>query len=436
VLLGALSALFSVEAFAKPTLRPAAEIKLEDYARIGQGDFERPVKIDIVDPDIFSPKSVRFAADGRKIYVNSLEGFKTVVYTWPGLKKIKTILHHFTKKDAALFRGEKTLFDYRYYSEPPEGTDVNEFTGKPVESELSHNGRWLWVPYYHRDWDRWSQSPSAIAIIDTQNDQIVRIMPTGPIPKYVVASPDDRYVAVVHWGDNTVGIIDTSSGDPSQFHYVSHLVVEHQLNQAALTGMNRDGACGFCLRGAVFSNNSEYLFVGRMGSGGIAGFHIPTGTYLGSVMQVPATPRHLVLSPDGETLYTSSGTSGFVSRVSLHDVIVALLDAHQERVAGPEWEKTFVGKGVRTLHLSWDGRFAFTAVNYSSEMVVLDTESSPMEVVARTKLDPYAVGLAVAPDTSAVVITSQGKKGHGGNAVNIIRVTLDEPVESHLAASR
>lgn len=409
--------------------RPAFEpfgLQMERIGRIQNRGGGAKLRIDIQDRDIYSPKSVRFAADGSKFYINSLEGGKTVVYSWPDLKKLDTISHRFREADASLFGGESTVFGYRYFKRPP-SNDPNVFMGKPVESELSHRGRWLWVPYYRRDFDSSGQSPSAIAIIDTRTDRIVRVMPTGPIPKYVTASPDGKYVAVIHWGDNTVGLIDTSSNDPRDFKYVAHLTVETRLNQEGLEGTDRDKTCGFCLRGSVFTADGQYLLVARMGKGGIAGFHVPSRTYLGSIMKIKSTPRHLVLSPDGRTLYASSNFAGYISKAPVSEVVSALAKAAGRRIDGPSWSQVSVGAGARTLDISSDGRVLFVAVNNTSELVAVDAVH--MKVISRLGVDPYAVGLALAPDDSAVILTSQGRSGQGGgNAANIIGVTISRPV--------
>lgn len=397
-------------------------IDLERYARIHSGIGGIPLKTDIRDADINSPKSVRFSGDGKKIYINSLEGSKTVVYTWPDLRKLQTISHVFNASHAALFQNETTVFDYPYYRQSP-GGHPNIFAGKPVESELSHEGRYLWIPYYRRSFDSSGQSPGAVAIVDTLDDKIVRVMPTGPIPKYVVASPDGRHVAIIHWGDNTIGLIDTSSGDPRSFKYTSHLIVENKMSQADKGGTDRDRTCGFCLRGSVFSADSQYLLVARMGQGGVAGFHIPTQKYLGTVMNVKSTPRHLVLSRDGRSLIASSNVSGYVSKVSMDSLVRALESAQGRKIAGPTWQATMVGVGARTVDITHDGQFLFVAVNNTSELVAVHTES--LLVVSRVKVDPFAVGLAIAPDDRTVVLTSQGRSGRGGgNAVNFIRVNI------------
>lgn len=394
-------------------------VRLERIGRISPGGGSG-MRFNIRDNEINSPKSVRFSADSKKIYINSLEGGQTLVYAWPELRKLKTITHQFTAANQHLFDGETTVFNYPYYQNR---ANPNLFRGKPVESELSHGGRYLWIPYYRRDFDPSAQSPSAVAIVDTQTDEIVRVMPTGPIPKYVAASPDGKYVSITHWGDNTIGLIDTSAGDPRAWKYVAHLTVENQMSQAGKGGTDRDATCGFCLRGTVFSADSQYLLVARMGGGGIAGFHVPTRKYLGSIMRIAATPRHLVLSPDGQTLYASSNSAGYVSATPVSEVLGHLERAGGKRVPGPNWRGVSVGSGARTVDISADGLFLFVAVNISSEVAVV--YAPWMKVVARQKVDPYAVGLALAPDGSAVILTAQGRAGQGGgNAVNLVAVDM------------
>jgi DNA-binding beta-propeller fold protein YncE len=377
---------------------------------------------DHYDQDIFSPKSARYSADGKKVYVNSLEGYRTVVYDAQSLTKRGVINHHFTAKDTSLFQEQEAPFSYRFNRRPPSGK-TNHFRGKPVESELSHNGKFLWIPYYRRDFDVGATSPSAVAIIDTQTDQIVRVMPTGPIPKYVEASPDGQWVAVTHWGDNTVALIDTSTGNPGEFTYRSELlVVEVQLSQKGLSGEDRDKACGYCLRGTVFTPDSKTLLVSRMSGGGIAGFDVESGRYLGTVQGMRPTPRHLVIDGKGESLFLSSNASGYVSKVSLERLVESLQAADGELVALSEFEATFVGSGARTISLGPAGRYIFAAVHMGSEVVVIDSHT--MKVVSRIRTDSFTVGLTVSPDGSQVWTTSQarGEEG-GGNSVCVYQVT-------------
>ncbi len=406
------------------TSRPAdARVGMELVARWQNYNAHPGAEADHHDQDVYSPKSARFTSDGSRVYVNSLEGFKTLVFDPSGPTKLGVIEHQFDAEDEALFHGQSTVFEYPYHRRSPAG-DPNSFSGKPVESALSHRDRWLWIPYYRRDFDYGATSPSAVSIVDTKTDEIVRVLPTGPIPKYVAISPDDRWAAITHWGDNTLGVVDISSGDPQTFRYLDErLVVERVLSQEGLAGTNRDGTCGSCLRGTVFSPGSDYLLVARMGDGGIAGFRVEDWTYLGTLGGEPATPRHLVVSPDGEWLYLSSNRSGYVSRIPLR-LAIERLEAAAGQVVVESWERVHVGSGARTLEVTQDGRWLFAAVNGRSEVVAVDARS--WEVVSRVRTDSYTVGLGVSPDGRQVWTTSQGRDRKGGNSVCVFEITYAE----------
>lgn len=365
---------------------------------------------DIYDPRMQSPKSAHFSVDGRKLYINALEGGQTLVYSFPQLQALSIINHQFTDDNANLFKGgETTVFDYPYYNGRVGAH--NKFMGKPVEMAFSHGGRFLWVPYYRRSFDSNASSPSAVAIIDTKTDQIVRVMPTGPLPKYVAISPDSKQAVITHWGDNTLGALDISSNDPDQFKYTGHWVVEQRLPTAGIAG-NRDSNCGYCLRGTSFTPDGKTLLVARMGGGGIAGFETTTGRYLGTVVNTPANPRHLVIGKNGAEIFISGNQSGVVGRYTLPDVVAALYQADGQRVAGPQGRLLAVGTGARTIELSPDQKNLYVAVNNQARLVKVDLDS--WRVVDNVAVDPFTVGLAVSPDGQTIATTSQGRTGQGG----------------------
>jgi DNA-binding beta-propeller fold protein YncE len=232
-------------------------------------------------------------------------------------------------------------------------------------------------------------------------------------------------MVVTHWGDNTLGVIDISSGDPATFKYrPERLVVERALPQTGLAGHNRDSACGFCLRGTAFSPDGKTLLVARMGDGGIAGFDVESWSYLGTVTGEKPTPRHLVPSADGRWLYLSSNRSGYVSKISLEGVVTALRGAGGASVVIEGWQSVYVGGGARTIALSPDEKIIFSAVNGRAELVAVDAET--LEVLSRVRTDSYTVGLGVSPDGKQVWTTSQGKSGKGGNSVCVYDVRFGE----------
>ena len=397
----------------RPSFNPKSSIQLLGTIRSYKGSSPR----DIQDPHIYSPKSALFTPDGTKLYINALEGFETIVYDFPALTRRKVIRHTFDAANSQLFKGgESSIFDYKFYAKNKGGA-LNHFSGKPVESVLTHNGRFLWVTYYRRSYDANATSPSAIAIIDTSTDEIVRVMPTGPLPKVVTASPDGATLAVVHWGDNSIALMDIRSDNPQDFRYTKLLELNRPKNLANIAG-NRDRICGECLRGAVFTPDSKYLFVARMGGGAIAVFDVPDGRYLGSIVKVAPSPRHLDMTKDGSLLYVTSNRSGIVTRFSVPEVLADILRRGGDTPL--RGQEIFVGNGARTFALSPDERHLYVVSNLGLKVSKIDTQS--WRIVDSNGAYAYPVGLAVSPDGRHLVTTSQGREGRGGNTVGIYQL--------------
>ena len=374
-------------------------------------------KCDTYDSAINSPKSVNIHPSGKKFYVNSLEGASTVCYDFESGRRLSVIKHVFNgTKDAALWSKPSGLFPWKHYTQ-----NVNTFYGKPVESTFSHKGRYLWVPYYRRSFDINAQDPSAVAVIDTRNDRIIRLMETGPLPKMIATSPDGTLIAISHWGDNTVGLIDISSDKPSDWKYVCKLVVDYQLklNFPLNVSVDRDNGSGYALRGTVFTPDNKYLFVGCMGGGGgIAVIDIPKRKYLGRILGMCDNVRHLVLSSG--YLYLSINGAGLVQRTSLKNFIKSIESIKGKVGYCRSWETVKVGKGARTICLTPNGRYLFAACNNVSKLYIVDTQK--MKVIGQIDADSYPVGLDISSDGRYVLMTSQGRSQVGGNCVDIFEV--------------
>ncbi len=377
------------------------------------------------DPDINSPKSVNIHPNGKKFYVNSLEGCVTLVYEMGTWKKLKVINHKFDKSNHNLWAKPSGFFEFTHYT--AEKRDLNTFDGKPVESAFSHNGRYLWIPYYRRSYDINAQDPSAMAVIDTRTDEIIKVFETGPLPKMVACSNDGKHIAVSHWGNNTVGTINIDSNNPDEWHYDNVYVVEYQLklNFSLTTSVNRDSNTGFALRGTVFTPDDHYLLVGCMGGGGgIAVIDMQKQQYLGRVLGMRPNIRHIIIKEGW--LYMGSNAGGVVQRIKLDKFLDAATKITGRTTAVGGFEECAVMTGARTIEASPSGRFIFAACNNASKLCVVDTKN--MKMVANTTVDSYPVGLDVSRDGQYVITTSQGRKNAGGgNAVNIFQVQYAEP---------
>ncbi|MBM3160944.1 MAG: peptidoglycan-binding protein [Bacteroidetes bacterium] len=400
----------------------SGEITLELIARRQSYNLRPTSQNDVYETVINSPKSVIFSKSGDKFYVNSLEGHETGVFDAKTFNKTKVIRHQFDESNVGklFLNNESSVFGYSFFGSS-EIKNRNYFLGKPVESCLSHDGNYLWITYYRRSYDLNAQCPSAVAIIDTRSDEIVRVMPTGPLPKMIACSPDNRFIAVTHWGDNTVGIIDISSDDPFKFQYINHCIVDKRLemNFGNTEKVDRDADCGFCLRGTTFSPDGKFLFVGKMGGGGgISIFDTRDFSSLGNVTGMQSNLRHIVIS--GEYLFLSANKPGYVQRASWRELTKFRIEHPGQSVKFENWSETYVGTGARTISLSPEGDYIFAAVNTLSKVVVVDTKS--MKVVAEIAADSFPVGMSISPNGEYLVVTSQGKTDGGGNSVMIFQI--------------
>ena len=371
---------------------------------------------------INSPKSANIHPDGTKYYVNSLEGCCTVVYDMESHKRLKVIRYDFKDgKDDALWSKPSDFYPFTHYH-----NNLNTFQGKPVEATFSHGGRYLWIPFYRRTFDLNAQDPSAIAVIDTRTDEIVKLMETGPLPKMVACSHDGRHVAITHWGNNTVGLVNIESLNPDEWFHEKLLVVDYvlPLNFSLTQSVDRDNNSGYALRGTVFTPDDRYLLVGCMGgNGGIAVIDMKTQEYLGRVLGMMPNVRHLVIR-DGY-LYLSINKAGYVQRIKLDKFMEAAHNISGKTTTLQGWESCQVGAGARTIEISPSGHFVFAACNLASKLYVMDTRS--MKVVCSIDVDSYPVGLDISNDGRYVIVTSQGRSNGGGNAVNIYEVNYEEP---------
>lgn len=389
-----------------------------------------------IDPDIYSPKSVTFSKDGKKIYVNSLEGCKTVVYDAVTHKKLKVIEHAFDSGEGDIWLMPSGYYEFTHY---PNG-EKRGFSGKPVEAALSKDGRYLFVPYYRRTFDINAQDPSALAVIDTEKDEIVLMTETGPLPKMVRVSNDGKLLAITHWGNNTVGFLDISDANPRNWKHLAPVTIGNKLNlnYSLSVPVNRDSGSGYLLRGTVFLPGDSLLLVSGM-AGPLAVIDVNDMKWIGMVGALSSV-RHITMK--GDKLYLSRNSAGEVLTVPIDSVVSAVArqrDTSREfRINGIQRAK--VGGGARTLKVSPSGKYIFVACNSASEISIVRTED--MKLIGRIPADAYPVGLDISPDGSQVISTSQGRKGVGGNAVNFfeigyaeeeITIALPEDPESQVA---
>ena len=373
------------------------------------------------DEDIQSPKSVTFNHDGTKFYINSLEGCKTVVYDAKTLKKLKTITYDFNSGTGDKWLPMSGYYKFTHY---PDGHN-RSFRGKPVEATFSKDGKYLFVPFYRRTFDLNAQDPSALAVIDTEKDEIAMMLETGPLPKMVRISNDGMLLAITHWGDNTIGLVDISDKNPKKWHHLSPITVgkKLELNYSLTEEVNRDSGSGYLLRGTIFLPWDSLLLISGM-AGPMAVIDVKKKEWIGMINNLYGI-RHIVCKDS--MLYMSRNSAGEVLSLPIANIIEEI---GKRRAAGRNFNVSGIKTakvipGARTLVASPSGKYLFAACSFSSEICVVGAED--MKLIGRIKADSYPVGLDISPDGKLLISTSQANKGVGGNAVDIFSVEYATP---------
>lgn len=364
--------------------------------------------------EILSPKSVNIHPGG-KAYVNSLEGGTTVVFT-PRRTVHKVIAHRFTGRDTSLWAPLTPLTPFTHYT----GGQRRGFMGKPVEACFTHGSRYLWVPYYRRSFDTNAQDPSALAVIDTTTDSIVRMLDTGPLPKMVCASPDGSLLAVTQWGDNTVTLYDIHSRNPREWKIDGIVTIDRrlQLNYPLDTPVDRDRGSGLALRGTTFTPDGRYLLVTGMSDSRLHVIDVASRRRVAALQGLHGNMRHLTVH--GDTLWTSCNLHGIVQAVALKEIYDAMEQGNRA-ITGSRQVK--VGRGARTISMSPDGSLLAVVSNSECLLQLIDTRT--MQVVLKATTDPFPVGLDYSPDGRTLWVTCQGHAGPGGgNCVDIFTLSV------------
>lgn len=101
-------------------------------------------------------------------------------------------------------------------------------------------------------------------------------------------------------------------------------------------------------------------------------------------------PRHVILSPDERWAYVSTQSTGQVVRL---DAATGAIVAH--------WDG---GRNLKTIDVTADGRYVFTAVNLGTEVGVIDTEDGTTRYFTVRGIEKPS-GLDATPDGRRVYVT-------------------------------
>ena len=272
------------------------------------------------------------------------------------------------------------------------GYDVpgDVYRGAPVEAAFTSDGSFAFVsnyrmygpgydPHAGSDSCRKDQGQDSFVYrIDTTTFDIDRVYPVGSVPKHLAVTPDDRLLLVSNWCGFDTTVIDLATDE-----------------RVASVDVGRYP------RGIAVTSDSDTAYIALMGSTDIAVINlsallsenIPSAldasvrTY---IRGVGVSPRHLVLSPDDETLYVT---------LSGEDAVVAV-----DLNSGQVIQRVHTGHAPRSMDISTDGT-ALYVVNYESDTM---SKIRTRDLTMLQKLDttPKPIGITYDPFNDEVWVST------------------------------
>ncbi|MCB0280428.1 MAG: peptidoglycan-binding protein, partial [Calditrichaeota bacterium] len=119
----------------------------------------------------------------------------------------------------------------------------------------------------------------------------------------------------------------------------------------------------------------------------------------------------------------SANINGTVQMLPIESFKESIIAANGKSARSSDWKTVYVGTGARTISMTGDGNYIFSAINNLSKVVVIDRKT--FKVINEIKADSYPVGMDISPDNKLLVVTAQGRNREGGNSVMIYKITKD-----------
>jgi YVTN family beta-propeller protein len=267
-----------------------------------------------------------------------------------------------------------------------DGVDLGSFgidggaqaQGSPVEAAFTPDGRFVYVSNYKifgegfnpvadDECNRGNWDDSFVYKIDVQTFEIVAVVPTGAVPKFLAVTPDGSKLVVSNWCGFDVSIIDTATD----------------------TEVRRIDV-GRHPRGVAIRSDSQVAYVTVMGEHRIDVIDLNSYNVVNAVPDPGTTPRHILLSDDDRYLYVSNHKMNSVRKI----------DLQQGQVTGV----ASTGEQTRTMALADDGESLYV-VNYV-DGTVSKVRTDDMEILQTVYSGFHPVGIAYDEQTRQVWVAN------------------------------
>jgi len=250
------------------------------------------------------------------------------------------------------------------------------YKGAPVECTFTHGGKFAWVSNYNMSGGEETEfnkpgcdnchgtgvyDSSFVYKINTSTLMIDAIVKVGAVPKYLAATPDNKYVLVTNWSSSDLSVIDTEKAK--------------EIKRIRL---------GTYPRGIEVDSSGSKAYVAIMGSSKIAVIDLKTFEKTW-IKDVGRSPRHLCMSPNNDYLYVSLNGDGIVGKIDL---------------ATNEVSKIKTGSLPRSMVLSGDGKFLYV-VNYGSDKLT-KVRTLDMKIMDNIKTNDKPIGITYDNETNNI----------------------------------
>jgi PQQ-dependent catabolism-associated beta-propeller protein len=224
----------------------------------------------------------------------------------------------------------------------------------PEQFALSPDGKRLYVA---------NEDAALTSVLEVESGAVVERIPVGREPEGVVMSPDGQWVLVSNESDNSVSVIDTKT-----------LKV---VNSAIVGKRPRDMA---------FTTDGKAAYVSGEMDASLYRMAVPRGA-VERVLQLrkEARPMSVLLDARRNRLYLSTGRGG----------TVAVIDVANANSAPKLIKEIPVGTRPWGIALSADGRHLYTANGPSNDMSIVDTQS--LTTIKRVEVGRSPWGVVIGP---------------------------------------
>lgn len=246
---------------------------------------------------------------------------------------------------------------YQYDPATLEQKAVATFPGNAIEQVVTSDSRTLFVSnFYHKQ----------VLALDTDTLEVLHTYKVQNLPKGMALSPDEKTLYVSNWAYDSVSVVDLESKKA-----IEHIKV------------------GDRPRGVGITNDGKKLYVGNFLGHSISIIDTEAMKVIKTIAPCKGT-RDITPTDDGKYMMVSCYWQPY------H---LLAIDVETDEVV----HRTPMGRGPKTLDLSKDQRFAFTA-NYNNSTMTI-TDLSTWQTLTIPVPTVKTCGLSVSHDDRRIYLT-------------------------------